>query len=320
LDRTGSKISGMRAWQSVPLRDVMTERSLWIAASLGFVPETIVALLTDKRYDEAPVLSAGTPIGIVETAVLQRLLSEGQPLTEGDIRSATQRNLIQSGRELTADVFSLLELLIDRKSVFVRQVADGKDDIVGLLTQSDLNRQPFRSALFEPLCELEAELALLIEKQYPAEGDNWPWLTLLNEDAKVRLLGYWHLSRREGVDLYPTVAATLQQLLTIIEKDETLRSVLGYQSATKVARATAHLSHLRNSVMHPVRHLVLKSKDVKTLADTLTGAVDLLDRARGARNRMHAARQLTNVHSQPDLFSPDAWNVPSVANRSTSTV
>ena len=140
---------------------------------------------------------------------------------------------------------------------------------------SDLNRHAMRSCLYDALAMLESELARLIERRYT---DVWEWVQYLNEEAQVRVLGYWELTRRRDLDVGPIAATTLTHLLHVLASDKRLLTALGFNSKNQFENMAGRIPRLRNSVMHPVRPLVLSPADAASVLATLLGAVELTRR------------------------------------------
>jgi hypothetical protein len=248
-----------------------------LCVELGQVRSADVELLTQRRFDQAPVVTrydaddrAGFPEGLVTTEHLKSLLESGAPLQQDDPAIAAPTLPL----EPTLGV--LLDTLADSRAALV--VEDEHQGTAmfrlfrGLITISDLNRQSFRGLLYTLLADLEAGLARFLEVCCP---EPWDWLSKVSEDHQVRILGSWELSKRNGVDVSPVTAATLALLLTAVGKIESLRSKLDYPSRSKFEEATGRIAKLRNAIMHPVRPLVLTCDDVAAIRTTLEAVFSL---------------------------------------------
>ena len=130
---------------------------------------------------------------------------------------------------------------------------------MGLFTRADLNRHPFRAEIYFALAHLESELAQLIRRSF---DDPWDWLDLLSEEKQARIIGYWEISKRRGVDHGPVGAAMLTELLQIATKSDRLRKLLGFESKKLFKSATGRIPDLRNQIMHPVRPLIVDESSV----------------------------------------------------------
>jgi hypothetical protein len=144
--------------------------------------------------------------------------------------------------------------------------------LVTLLTISDLNEHALRGPLYALLSSLEVSLSKLVGRNFT---DPWEWLGSLSEENQVQILGYWELSKKKGVDIGPLAATTLPQLLNIVARRKDLRALLGMKSRNEFESHTGHLVKLRNSVMHPVKPLILQKEDVRRVLDWVRAAKEL---------------------------------------------
>ena len=246
---------------AVPLRHCMVVR-------LGAVDPDVVTELEASGYDQAPVTDAGGSrfYGLVLTRELRALLHAGAPLALEAHGAMMARRCLSIGRGVGLRL--LLEKLGEEGAVLVDNVV-GADQhgehrmSLGLIAVADLNRQPLRSVLYGYLARAERGLMQLVRLRCL---DPWKWLTRLNEDAQVRIIGYWELAKRQGIDVGPYVALTLTDLFRIVEREPELLSELGYKSKTSFSNATGPLVDLRNRIMHPIRPLVHTRSDVQRLA------------------------------------------------------
>lgn len=262
------------------LSSVATGTADWIAAELGPVDGRVLEDLRTFGLDQAPVYSAGRDrlLGVVSLERLQDLFHAQLPL------EATEPELNDPDVFLVATPFvtcvALFQALAARRALIVMDYSPsgtiaGPLKPEGLLTLSDLNRHIIRGSIYSIFAELESRLAREIDREFE---EPWHWIQMLGEDHQVRILGSWDLTRRRGVDVGPTTAATLAQLLQVSARCRPLLDRLGYPSRKAFEDATGSLALLRNSVMHPVRPLVLGSADVTRAHRSLTHAIDLHER------------------------------------------
>ena len=201
----------------------------------------------------------------METSYLRSLFESGQPLHQDDPVVQDEGHNFHTGRFVT--IFSLLEKMASRRAIIVFRDSDATEYghvefIWGLITISDLNRHGVRSGIYRLLADVESGLARCLELEHQ---DPWKWLKHLDEEYQARVLGYWELSKRQGVDVGPIAALTLSQLIQIICRDDKVAARLGYLSRTQFKKAASGLPTLRNRVMHPVRPLILSIEDVERI-------------------------------------------------------
>lgn len=242
-------------------------------------PATLEALET-RGYDQAPVYDSASHRywGLVETTHLRYLFEAGGPLSGDDPAICAEDCEVHIRSWVT--VFDIFGAMADRRaSVVVREYDSAEygyaESICGLLTISDLNRQPIRGAIYDLLAAVESGLAMWLERYAP---DPWTWLKHLDEDQQARVLGYWELSKRQGVDVGPIAALTLAQLTSVIGRDAGAALALGYPSRSQFSKAVGGLPRLRNRVMHPVRPLVLAQDDVAEIRRSLLVLDDLREK------------------------------------------
>lgn len=268
------------------LETLCTPMDECLTVTVGPVDTSILAELETRQYDQAPVYSTNRCLlGLVDTQRLRTLHEKSSPLLADDPAVCDQDHQFHIGPFVT--VSRIFETLSDRHSVLVFRGSSATEYgyvewHYGLLTISDLNRQPLRAALYSVLAELESGMANLVDKHFQ---DPWVWVKTLAEENQVRLLGYWELTRRLGIDVGPIAATTLAQLFQVVAKNKELLSSLGYDSRNAFESQTGTIAHLRNSVMHPVRPLVLDQDEVAKVLATLQSATDLFTRVEKCTRR-----------------------------------
>ncbi len=267
---------------NVELVDLCVPIGACICVGLGPVERKAVLMLQEQGYDQAPVLGADpkSPIGLVKTSHLDALLRSGGPLSaedpeidRGDARFGVDHTEIPL--EVLLERFTRVRALLVFTPAQHSEPSPGPSDwFLGLLTLSDLNRQAFRGRLYSMMSEVEVGLASIVSRVFL---DSWDWIRHLNEENQVRILGYWELARRKGVDVGPIAATTLTQLLQVAGRAAKVLSVLGYSPADFTA-LSGPIPEVRNRVMHPVRPLVLGPEDVGIVLKAVRALHDLGDR------------------------------------------
>jgi hypothetical protein len=249
---------------AVPFKDAV---SLTVGAPVS--PKTLE--IAKSRYlDHLIVVDAqGPPVGFISAIALQQTLEthlEGAPWV-ACIQHVFTHTL---PRRISLD--ALLEAFESRTIAAVLSQPDGSAD--RFVTFSDLNKHPVRSAMYPLFAELEAHLATLIERKHE---DPWRWIAHLDRDKQARIVGYWELSKRDGVDIGPIAGATLHELLTIVRKDAALRDSLGVTQGNKWDSLAHSINELRNLVMHPVRPMFSNPEDLSKTRQKLMSLANLVN-------------------------------------------
>jgi hypothetical protein len=254
-----------RAEETVPLKDLCTRLPDCLCVQPGPISKTTLSDLERNGYDQAPVYDSvtGRFWGLAHADYLTALYDAGTVLGENDTHVRDEGKVLRIG-VFPGNIYQLLDRLRAQRAIIVVEEYDAPEhgpveSLLGLFTISDLNRHEIRAILYRLVSVAEARLAHLIKKEL---HDPWEWLSVLSEEDQVRLLGYWELSKRRGVDIGPLAGATLTQVLKIVAKFEPLRERLGFKSRKDIDSEIGRVPDFRNRIMHPVRPLILDTRDV----------------------------------------------------------
>ena len=200
-------------------------------------------MLEKGDFDQAPVVKDGIPIGVVSRQHLKELHEQRVVLTERD----PEINRVQLKPMMEFD--KVLDVLTKHRAAIVRGTVNEREEYIGLVTRSDLNKHPVRVVAYEILARFEMALAQLVDETF---SDPWEWLKHLDDDRKARILGYWELAKRRNVDIGPVASTTLTELKQVLTRERRLYRRLGLTDKTAM-ELTKLLPEFRNRVMHPVR-------------------------------------------------------------------
>jgi len=242
-----------------------------VCIETGAIDPLVVGTLEKSGYDYAPVRNRGSIIGLIETWQLRAKLNDRPELEASDQAIAHP----QISSNISID--GLLDGMSRMRVALVTRGSDAEHhgeraSVLGLITTADLNQRPLRTALYRILAWLEEELAQLIGRHFP---DPPSWLKILSVDHRAPLIGYWELSKQEGVDISPIAWTTLPQLLKIVGASKDLRHALGFETGNSFDKCKGSIPDLRNRVMHPVRPLIRAFTDVPNVRATLQAMVEL---------------------------------------------
>lgn len=246
---------------------VPVSKCLTVVAGKAF--GSVILEAAEHGFDDLPLVDEHDRVlGFVAVSHAARLLEGGELISPDD------PELKVSFVSVVCTLGTLLERISANRIV---GVVDASGATLGIVTISDLNRHSFRALLYPLFARLEEQLSRLIEAHF---ADPWEWIRKLGAD-KVGLVGHWECLKRDGLDVGPTVGATLTQLLTVLEKTPEL-SAVSFSSRNQLKAFKGRSVRFRNAVMHPARPLVLSSEDINSLrrfADEVAEVSEELSRA-----------------------------------------
>ncbi len=250
----------------VSLAPLLTPWAKAVSVEPGPVDGGILSKLRGADFDQAPVVHRGKPLGIVLTAHLDELHATGRPLEPTS-------SFVGRGRiGISPSIDDLLAAIAEQRGAII---GEHEDESPGFVTLSDLNRHHFKAALYPMFAELEAGLAELVAVHF---AEPWDWLKALDKDRQARLVGYWELSKRDGVDIGPLAGTMLSELSEIGASSEPIRRRLGFESKSLWKSTFDGISGLRNAIMHPVRPMIHDVDDVKQLKERVAKMLTVLGR------------------------------------------
>jgi len=269
--------NGSKPAYPVEIRRLSTPREECLTLTIGSIDEGTVAEAKAKRFDQLPVLDhLGKLLGLVAREHIEVLLQEGGSLHATD----SGLHLREIGDQYP--LLSLLENFEEHRALVFRdpkRLSDGgwSNDWFAMVTISDLNRHPFRAYLYPIMADLETALAELIDRHFE---DPWDWLSLLSDEAKVPLIGRWELEKRNSVDTSMIAGCTLTELIKVVHECDEIRDALGFKSSNQFKNFSGSFPGVRNSIMHPVRSLILVQEDVHKLRSRIDRILELTARTR----------------------------------------
>lgn len=98
---------------------------------------------------------------------------------------------------------------------------------------------------------------------------------------RLEVVASWERARKKNVDVGPTVALYLPQLLELVCRTPRLRLRLGFETEGAMKPAIKNIVKHRNKVMHPVQHLVLDQGEVKELLASTRQTLTMSERLLG---------------------------------------
>jgi hypothetical protein len=120
------------------------------------------------------------------------------------------------------------------------------NEVVGLITLSDLQRIPVGMAVLAIILATELSLNELIARRY----GEWGFLAHLSEDRRRQVLERHEELRRRNLETSPIDALMLEERLTLAGKVQRFRRELGFPSRKRYESWTEELKRLRNALAH----------------------------------------------------------------------
>ena len=210
--------------------------------------------LNRMGFDYGVVCEQGRVIGFVET----RRLAES-------VNYVSVENYIHLGSldNLPSETTSVSELIKMLCFSPFQLVARGRE-IIGLVTESDLNRHPVYAYFYFLLSGMEQNLFEIVRKRFPREEH---WLGFLEKRAQTTARGMREKAIGEGLELDLIHYLFLPQYIGIIANADDIICEFGFTQKRQWHDFGERLRKFRNDVMHPIKPLVGKHRNVNELAD-----------------------------------------------------
>jgi hypothetical protein len=226
-----------------------------------------VRILSREKFDGAPVIG---PHGVLGHVLLAELEAESsRPLVE-------QIHPIGPGTILSGDsaLGEAMRWLVESPFLFV---LTGRD-ISGLITRSDISKQPGRLHFFLLLMDFELSLSGVIRHLY--RDDQTEIYDLLSPQRAATLKERFVEEQEQDTESDRVAFLDFSHLLDVGYKDARIRERFGIESSSEWRRKTGGLNKLRNDIMHPTRQSLLNSaRSLQKLINYEERLTDLLSEA-----------------------------------------
>lgn len=148
------------------------------------------------------------------------------------------------------------------------------NEIAGLVTPSDLNRQAARTYFYMLVSDFEIKLADSIRREFsdPAEA-----LEHLGEQQRQKIRHSQSAAESRNIDSDYISYMDLSDLVNIAAKTPSLRDGFGYPSRSSWEGAVNSIVDVRHRIMHPVRPLLDDASELDRLIDLEVRLHELLD-------------------------------------------
>lgn len=214
---------------------------------IGFGPDeprsAVASVLSEGKFDSGPIMRGGDVAGFV-------LLSDIADRRDHEPVSLNARSI--TALQLVAGDTSVSALLPALADTPFRFVVEG-DSIAGLVTPSDLNKQPGRTYFYLLVAALELTLAERIRAFFL---DQERAVELLAADRQRKLRGHFNAQRNDDVQADLVAAMDFADLFAVVRETDDLRREFGaYTPDDWSENVMSPLRALRNDVMHSVKTL-----------------------------------------------------------------
>ncbi len=255
---------------AIQTRHVLTDIQGALTFTGGEPQSKAAATLRTRDFDNAPVRLGGSIAGYVGRDDLDP--NAGDPVEE-KLRRLDESMLVSAD----APLGQLMNWLSSKPLLFVVE----HHQIVGLVTPSDLNKQPGRTYFYLLIAGLETALADLIRSYFPDQAGA---VSLLPEHRRKALNKRRGEQRDADVFADEIAAMYFTDLLDIVEASHHLRRIFTVSDEGDWRGGVREpLRRLRNQAMHPVKTLVRdRDGSLKRLTEMDVRLRDLLGAAHEA--------------------------------------
>lgn len=257
----------------IDLTTVSTPKGAAITISPGKIDPALVEQGRDARVRSLPIVGENSEcLGAISVEKLAELAENNTALTAD--HATIPCNILPYEMPVSA----LLRQLRDQGVIL--HGADPNDDSLtngwfGIVSTADLNRPIFRAHIYRMLVILETSLGQLIMDEF---GDDWGAIRLLSEGTQARIKDFYDEERAEGVDLSPITNATLSDLFHITTESNNVWRLMEFDDPNELRPIAHRVNGLRNTIMHPVRPLIVSENELKEIVEAVDDVEMLTDR------------------------------------------
>ena len=257
----------------IDLTTISTPKEAAISISPGKIDLAIIEEATEARVRALPIVDHNSTCkGAISVQKLAELAANKQELTTNDATIAC--NILPH----MVPVSALLKQLNDEGVILHGADPDADDyqvDWFGIVSTADLNRPIFRAHIYQMLVILETSLGQLIMDEF---GDDWGAIRLLSEGTQKRIKEFYDEERAEGIDLSPVTNATLSDLFHIATESNNVWKLMEFEHPNELRPINHRINDLRNTIMHPVRPLIVNERELQDVVAAVLDVEMLTDR------------------------------------------
>ena len=257
----------------IDLTTVSTPKQAAITISPGKIDPTLVEQGREARVRSLPIVGNNSEcLGAISIDKLAELAESNTPLAAD--HATIPCNILPH----EVPVSTLLRQLRDQGVILHAadpDAGDYQEDWFGIVSTADLNRPIFRAHIYRMLVILETSLGQLIMDEF---GDDWGAIRLLSDSTQARIKDFYDEERAEGVDLSPITNATLSDLFHIATESNNVWRLMDFDDPNDLRPVAHRVNGLRNTIMHPVRPLIVNENELKEVFEAVDDVEMLTDR------------------------------------------
>jgi hypothetical protein len=141
-------------------------------------------------------------------------------------------------------------------------------EVIGIVSMADFNKLPARTYIYSLIGDVELQIGHLI--RFDTSLTKSQILNLVTKRRSAQIRSRMRKLQSQNVDVDPIQLLYLSDMLSIIEKSETLCACLGFMSFEQAKQGLAGINDLRTRTMHLVKPLLeVMPDDLYTLHDRL---------------------------------------------------
>lgn len=257
----------------IDLTTISTPKQSAITVQLGNIEPALVEQATNARVRSLPIIGDNSEcLGAISVEKLAELSASNTELTAD--HATIPCNILPH----LVPVSSLLRQLRDQ-GVIIHSADPNADDYqadwFGIVSTADLNRPIFRAHIYRMLVILETSLGQLIMDEF---GDDWGAIRLLSDHTQQRIKEFYDEERAEGIDLSPITNATLSDLFHITTESNNVWKLMEFNNPNELRPIAHSINDLRNTIMHPVRPLLVNEQELNDIVSAVDNVEMLTDR------------------------------------------
>jgi hypothetical protein len=219
--------------------------------------EVAYCRLTEARFDQAPVVDQGRPMGWVATIDLKRFQT-----VRPAMRSLDTCLMVSA----ESSIPGILQLIYEHKFLFTV----GRQGISGFIVSSDMDRHAVRSYFYLLISGIEMLLAEIVKSATPEEQI----VTCIRSNEKKR----YDKARGAGQESSPVEYLYLKELIELFNRTSYAQNPELWNE--RLASYLLKIKSFRNTVMHATSSIAATTENLELASSMPIWATDVSERLR----------------------------------------